>query len=372
MKSFRLIAPLGLWLIVMGTSLVACSNYDETEAQTPKRTYSSEVYMYLNKANERENLDEEGRSGYKAKEWRMEMPDTTSVDRIFMLRFCDGKYREEYGKYYGLEDLNYVPSREGLDSLHISGSAYFSYRQFKEITRLVKEKVGDMPRYVFDLRQEAHGFVNGDHVSWYGYINWSNIGKDSAQIVQEEEELFHSLKGKTITAGYISPANNYVMTKAREITVHPDSAWTERDVAEREGWKYLRLTAVDHAFPTDKVIDEFIKLYRQLPKNVWIHFNCGAGHGRTTLWMTFFDMLRNPHVPLKDILYRQVLIGGANLYYRGTRPTEQPWRVQLFIETATLVPVLYDYAQDNAANGYAVSWSEWKKKTFAQSMATAN
>ena len=58
------------------------------------------------------------------------------------------------------------------------------------------------------------------------------------------------------------------------------------------------------------------------------------------------------------------MIGGTSLYYQGTMPWEEPWRVQLFTETSYLVPLLHDYAEDNAKNGYTVSWSEWKKRTF--------
>ena len=80
--------------------------------------------------------------------------------------------------------------------------------------------------------------------------------------------------------------------------------------------------------------------------------------------MSFYDMLKNPDVPLKDILYRQTELGGTSLYYKGDRPNEQAWRVELFTETSWMVPLLYDYVQDNKENGYSVSWTDWKKKTF--------
>ncbi len=52
------------------------------------------------------------------------------------------------------------------------------------------------------------------------------------------------------------------------------------------------------------------------------------------------------------------------MYYQGDRPTEQPWRVQLFTETSYLVPLFYDYVQANKKNGYTKSWTAWKKKKF--------
>ena len=47
-----------------------------------------------------------------------------------------------------------------------------------------------------------------------------------------------------------------------------------------------------------------------------------------------------------------------------TAANEQPWRVELFTEISWLVPLLYDYVQENKANGYTRSWSEWKKEKF--------
>lgn len=78
--------------------------------------------------------------------------------------------------------------------------------------------------------------------------------------------------------------------------------------------------------------------------------------------MSFYDILRNPDVPLKDILYRQAKLGGGNLYYNGNAErSEHSWRTPLYQESSTLIPLLYDYVQDNKVNDYQISWSEWKK-----------
>ena len=42
------------------------------------------------------------------------------------------------------------------------------------------------PVTVFDLRQEDHGFINGEPVSWYATNNWANVGKTQSEIVAEE------------------------------------------------------------------------------------------------------------------------------------------------------------------------------------------
>lgn len=39
-------------------------------------------------------------------------------------------------------------------------------------------------------------------------------------------------------------------------------------------------------------IDEFIKLYKSLPKDAWLHFHCEAGKGRTTTFLAMYDMMK--------------------------------------------------------------------------------
>ena len=336
-------------------------------AVTAQTEFSSTIYKFINKANERENLDDVSRWGYRAQEWRMEAPnkDIKSVDDIFAFRWMGGPFRN-VGAASELPDTTYVPTREGLDHLYLSGSSRLSDKDMQVVLPWLKEHAGDMPIYILDLRQETHGYVNGNHVSWYGYINWSNIGRRREDILREEDSIFHSLKGQRIVVGNISGSNNYVMTNAQNLLVDVDSAWTEKEMVERYGLNYLRLVALDHVFPCDYVIDQFLDIYRSLPERAWVHMHCQAGRGRTTLWMSFFDMLRNPDLPMKDILYRQTQLGGTSLFYQGKRPGEQKWRVSLFTETSYLVPLLYAYVQDNKQNGYSVPWSEWKRQKFGR------
>ena len=356
-------------LLVGSVSFVSCETDNnhvfQVDSQIPSgsdgKKYSPEVYIYLDKANSRENLDVIGRKGYEAKEWRMEAKNNAD-EMPFSFRWCGGDFGTDADGE--LPEPSYVPSRQGLDGLNISGSSRFSLRQLKALDDFVNQKASGKTKVLIDLRSECHGFLNGHHVSWYGYINWSNIGKHRDEILQEEQQLFKDVIGKTVLAGKIGSSNNFVMTDSMWITVTADETKTEKEVMESMGWEYRRVTALDHVFPNDETLDQFLEVYRELPENAWVHFHCQAGRGRTTMYMVFFDMLRNPDVPMKDIFYRHAKLGGISLYYQGDRANEQPWRVSLFTELYYLAPLLYDYVQANKANGYQVSWSEWKKKTF--------
>ena len=72
-------------------------------------------------------------------------------------------------------DANIVPSKAGLDTLNISGSAQFSAPQFAELADTLRECADGRNVYIIDLRQESHVLVNeGIPLSWYGSHNWAN------------------------------------------------------------------------------------------------------------------------------------------------------------------------------------------------------
>jgi hypothetical protein len=356
------------WMLLLSLAIggsfiqVSCTFYDNP-AEEGVPSFPIEQYIpYLNHANQRESITAAEAKKYEGKEWRLEVA-ADEGGLPFNFRYCGSAF--DMSNNAELQDKDYVPTREGFDNLNISGSSRFSLKQLEALTEWANENVKSKTRIIVDLRQETHGFINGNHVSWYGYINWSNIGKQHQSIINEENALFGSLQGKTITMGKISSSNNYVMTNPKTFTIEKaEDAMTEREAVKKQGWLYYRITALDHVFACDAVLDQFLEFYRTLPRDVWLHFHCQAGRGRTTSFMVFYDMLRNPDVPLKDILYRHTLIGGVSLTYEGDRPDEQEWRRDLFKEISVMVPLFYQYVQDNKSTNYAKSFSQWKREVF--------
>lgn len=78
--------------------------------------------------------------------------------------------------------------------------------------------------------------------------------------------------------------------------------------------------------------------------------------------MAMTDMMRNPDVPLKDILYRQHLLGG----YFYAAPTSQTgnvsWKIPYQLEKVDMLKVFHDYVAENHASNYQTSWSQWLRK----------
>ena len=55
----------------------------------------------------------------------------------------------------------------GLENLNISGSSQFTSLSFLNLKKNINTK---NEFWDIDLRQESHGFINGNAVSWYGSL----------------------------------------------------------------------------------------------------------------------------------------------------------------------------------------------------------
>lgn len=61
---------------------------------------------------------------------------------------------------------------------------------------------------------------------------------------------------------------------------------------------YIRIPVQDRHGPDDDTVNAFVTFVKTLPEDVWLHFHCLAGEGRTTTFMVIYDILRNaPLVP---------------------------------------------------------------------------
>ncbi|MBQ8989581.1 MAG: hypothetical protein IJ067_07805 [Prevotella sp.] len=348
-----------LALVLSGsTTFVSCSsNNNPIEVVTPPQVEA----RYLTAADLRENVSaEENALTYAPyKEWRADALE--AGESLFNLRFTTNEFDATTENSQELPDPSYVPTRQGLDGLNISGSARPTKKQLEDLAVTLKQKAGNMPVYLVDLRSETHAIINGHHLSQYGFQNWVNIGKSKNEIVEQEKQLVNSLKGGKITYAKIGSSTNYEPKNVTEVEV--SEALTEEELVTSLGMRYQRITALDHVFQKDAIVDDFLEFYRSLPADgAWLHFHCQAGRGRTTFFMCLYDMLRNPDVPLKDIIYRQTLIGGTSMLNDGTGQAE--WRQDLFKEISVMIPVIYAYVQENVKNGYSVPWSTWKKQKY--------
>ena len=228
----------------------------------------------------------------------------------------------------------------------MSGSAQFSENQFRSLASDLRQRSGDV--YIVDCRLESHGFINGIAVSWCRVNNGANLGK-TVEEVEADEKALAGLIGTTVTA---YTAENDEPRDGTEFVV---SAWnTEHALVESEGFRYLRLACPDHGWPPAEVIDVFIEFAKNLETNVWLHFHCQAGSGRTGAFMTIYEMMQKPDAAVEEILQHQADTGSGNLVKRAA-----PEKSHAQKERCVLARAVYRYINENRASDYAVKWSDW-------------
>jgi protein-tyrosine phosphatase len=129
---------------------------------------------------------------------------------------------------------------------------------------------------------------------------------------------------------------------------------TEGELAARLGMRYKRIPLTDRSAPADENIDDFVAFYKSLPANAWLHFHCHAGHGRTTTFAVFYDILSNPDVALEDIVARQYALGGANLFASSKKDN---WKGREMRKRAQQIRKFYAYVQaGNTEEGRAEAY----------------
>ncbi|MGL4847603.1 MAG: fused DSP-PTPase phosphatase/NAD kinase-like protein [Clostridium sp.] len=196
----------------------------------------------------------------------------------------------------------------GLKCLNISGSQQYS----KDGLTLLKEQLPkDKTLVFFDLRQESHGFINGLPISFEGDGDKANMGLTHSQVIARNDAQLASIKiGTPITI------------KGTSIT--PKEVYSEQTLIKNNKDNYVRVTVTDTKPPTPEMVDYFVAAVNKLPKNSWLHFHCKEGIGRTTNFMTMYDMMKNAKtVPMNDIILRQIKLGNLEDKEKGLEDKER-------------------------------------------------
>ena len=203
----------------------------------------------------------------------------------------------------------------------MSGSAQPSILGLSSLVQeLAQQGVKPQQIILVDLRQESHGFVNGQAVSWYGDNNWANVGKADAAIRKDEANRLAKTLGKE-TSYYKLDKNKQPHFKGKENVA---AALTERQAAASFGLGYARFASTDHIWPEPEEVDAFLAWQKTLPKDAWLHFHCQAGKGRTTAYMIMRDIwLNGQKDSLETICARQHALGGQDVLHMTHK---EAWR----------------------------------------------
>ncbi len=232
-----------------------------------------------------------------------------------------------------------LPKRyRNIPSLNISGSAQFVPSQIENL----KNEINVLDTYIVDLRQESHGFLNNDAVSFYSTERLLNNGFDSEETLASEKEKF----------GLIKPGDvvNIFNKRGRfkeSITV--EKSQIELDLVENAGLNYVLFATRDGHIPTPSMVDSFVSFIVKTPPTTHLHFHCNHGEGRTTMFMSMFQMMKESSFKsLQEILDEQLEAGGIVL-------TDDTIR-------ANFLQDFYDYTKENAATNFKTPFSVWSQK----------
>lgn len=99
------------------------------------------------------------------------------------------------------------------------------------------------------------------------------------------------------------------------IRIDPILLMDEEQLVKKHGFLYKTFPIVRKSPPDQKTMDDIINFIENLDENAWLHVHCFAGKGRTTMFMIMVDIIKNgDKVPLQEIVKRQHLLGGINLF----------------------------------------------------------
>lgn len=251
------------------------------------------------------------------------------------------------------------PSRQGLDGLNISGSAQFSKSGFKALF----DKLGQPAQFFdIDLRQESHGLIDGNAISWYGPRDWANKGKSAQEIIQDQKNRLDAILKEKAVLIYqlVSKDLQDRAAKLDPLALIVNSTSTEEEFITNGQKNYRRFYIPDHVRPGDEDVDRFVRFIVSLPKGSWLHFHCAAGDGRTTTFMCMRDMMANSNeVSFDDIIERQYQLGGIDL---SSIPSPSHWKAPYAKERFEFLRQFYLYTQKASKNNFELSWIQYLSK----------
>jgi len=259
------------------------------------------------------------------------------------------------------------PSRRGMDTLKVSASAQPA---LKELSFLYKKlrKTAPNPEHIYmvDLRQESHGFADRWPVSWYEKRNAANHGMAVEAVEQDENRRLSTLLGKKTT---FIPQGKSDNARFKKQTIEPKTVKTEREAAQEAGFRYVRFAAADQEWPDEVSVERFLEFVSSLPEDAWLHFHCHAGHGRTTTFLSMYDILRNPDVSLEDVVQRHYLQGGTDLL---ADPEGSGRKAQQKLHRRKMIRLFYRYVSELRTKDTTLSWSKWLEKEEGKEQALSS
>ncbi len=217
-------------------------------------------------------------------------------------------------------------------------SAQFSENELQE----VRKKYPNDKIVIVDLRQESHGFINGNSVLWRSYFEKINQDKNISEILSDEKLRFNiAKKDHEIVINEVTKRDRengwYKEISPKIVTVN--KAQNEKDLAAENGFEYQRFSVRDFDKPNEKEFLRMVSFIKNLPQDKKIYVHCAGGKGRTGMFLVTLDIIKNgKETALEEIFKRQNKLGSAKL---DEISEEEAWNNEIAKERLTMLENFY-------------------------------
>ena len=168
----------------------------------------------------------------------------------------------------------------GLKSAWVSGSGVPRADDFTSLANLIHHMTDGQATHIIDLdlRQESHGYLNGEGITLAERHDWINRGKTKTKALADEAKWLNQLRLQpTVT---VLSAKNFKEGHLENGTTIPvESVQTEADLATSAHLDYERFMVTDHLPPNDASVDRFVALVDHADPKTWFHIHCRGGDG---------------------------------------------------------------------------------------------
>jgi len=245
---------------------------------------------------------------------------------IFLDSFYGSNFRSMEDPILSIHEVDLT----GLRQLRASGGTAV---RFGDLQRRLAHINGR--KIIIDGMAEFHGYINGIPTPFFAYHR------------NENPRLKHLIR-------------RLVFTGTTEM--RPELVIPEKEEAKTHGFEYQEVSIGSKFIESDENINRLIDIFDAFPQDVWLHFHCAHGKGRTSMMLVMLDILRNASkVKLEDIVKRQHLLGSENLM--DTKVWKNGTYTQKMLEDRkAFIEKFYIYARQRKASGGIRRWSEWHRQ----------
>ncbi len=254
----------------------------------------------------------------------------------------------------------YPGNINGLNQEWVSGSGVPRAADFFKLTEIIAHLTHGVATHIIDidLRQESHGYLNGEAITLAEKHDWINRGKSNAKALADEANWLHELSSQAFIPDVLSAKNFKEGQLGAGSSILVKSVQSEEEVASAARLDYVRLMVTDHLAPNDFTADQFVALVDVQDNHTWFHIHCRGGDGRTTTFLAMYDMLKNANrVSFADILQRQAAV--SPFYDLFQVQHSDPELTRYYKARLIFLQQFYRYSQAKL-HGYRGTWSKWR------------